>query len=136
MSCSTNPTREQDELASPQGPAGRSDAGSNEAPTLLEASTSPFVPPTKDFFTKLIKAFVELTQAWDLEQAKPRKQPFKVKSLETYSRKSYIDFYHFCQQCEDHFETSGTTGMNHIPFAASFFCGIISLKWAQHKRRH
>ena len=26
--------------------------------------------------------------------------------------------------------------MNCTPFAATFFCGAISLKWAQHKRRH
>ena len=47
-----------------------------------------------------------------------------------------MECYHFCQQCEDHFEISGTTGMNHIPFAASFFRGSISLRWAHHKCRH
>ena len=44
--------------------------------------------------------------------------------------------YHFCQQCEDYFKTSGATGMNCIPFIASFFHGSISIKWAQHKRCH
>ena len=47
-----------------------------------------------------------------------------------------MDCYHFCQQCEDHFKTSGATGMNRTPFAASFLRGTISLRWAQHKRRH
>ena len=47
-----------------------------------------------------------------------------------------MECYHFCQQCEDHFETSGATGMNRTPFAASFLRGSISLRWAQHKRRH
>ena len=47
-----------------------------------------------------------------------------------------MECYHFCQKCKDHFKTSGATGMNHTPFAASFLRGSISLRWAQHKRRH
>ena len=47
-----------------------------------------------------------------------------------------MDCYHFCQQCEDYFETSGATRINRTSFAALFFCSIISLRWAQHKRRH
>ena len=68
-----NPTKEQNKLTSPQGPAGRSNAGSNEAPTPLEAPILPFVSLTKDLFTKFIKAFVESTQTWDQEQAEPQK---------------------------------------------------------------
>ena len=44
--------------------------------------------------------------------------------------------YHFCQQYEDHFEISGATRMNCTLFAASFFRGSISIKWAQYKRCH
>ena len=76
------------------------------------------------------------TQARDREQAKPQKQPFKARSLEIYSRKSHIDYYHFCQQYEDYFKTLEATGINRTPFAALFLCGTISLRWAQHKRRH
>ena len=47
-----------------------------------------------------------------------------------------MEYYHFCQQCEDHFETFGATGMNRPPFAALFFRGSISIRWAQHKRHH
>ena len=47
-----------------------------------------------------------------------------------------MDCYHFCQQCEDYFKASGATGMNRTSFAATFFRGTVSLKWAQHKRRH
>ena len=47
-----------------------------------------------------------------------------------------MDCYHFCQQYEDYFETSGATGMNHTFFAITFFRGPISPRWAQHKRRH
>ena len=47
-----------------------------------------------------------------------------------------MECYHLCQQCEDYFETSDATRMNRTPFAASFLCGSISLRCAQHKRRH
>ena len=45
-----------------------------------------------------------------------------------------MNCYHFCQQCEDYFEASGAIGINRTPFAATFFRGAISLRWAQHKR--
>ena len=47
-----------------------------------------------------------------------------------------MECYHFYQQCEDHFKTFGATGINCIPFVALFLRGSISLRWAQHKRRH
>ena len=47
-----------------------------------------------------------------------------------------MDYYHFYQQYEDYFETSDVIGMNCTPFAATFLCDSISLRWAQHKRRH
>ena len=129
---------EQNELAG-QGPVQGFNAGSDKAPTKSsippEASTPSLVLfSTKDLFTKFIKMFMETTQAQAL--AEPREWPFKARSPETYSGKSHMDCYHFCQQCEDHFKTSGTTGMNCTLFAASFLRGTISLRWAQHKCRH
>ena len=55
-----------DELASAEGPAKRSNAGSDEAPTKAttptEAPTPLLIPPTsKDLFTKFIKVFLETT---------------------------------------------------------------------------
>ena len=135
-------TREQNELAGPQGLAKRSDASSNKALTPPEASTlpkapiSPFFLSTKDLFTKFMKAFVESTQAWDQEQSEPRERPLKARSPQTYSGKSHKDCYHFCQQYEDHFKTSSVTEINYTSFAVSFFRGTISLRWAQHKRCH
>ena len=63
-----NPAKELDELAGAQGPARRSNAGSNEilteAPTPPEASIPSLVPPTsEDLFTKFMKVFMETTQA-------------------------------------------------------------------------
>ena len=131
VNTSVDPARELDELAGTQGPAKRSNAGSNEASTKAftppEASTLLFIPLTsEDLFTKFMKVFMETTQAW--EQLEPRKRPFKARTPETYSGKSHMDCYHFCQQCEDYFKTSSATEMNHTPFAATFLCDAISLR--------
>ena len=133
-----DPTGEQDELAG-QGPVRRFNAGSNEAPTKAptppEALTPLLVPPsTKDLFTKFMKVFMETTQAQAL--AEPWKQPLRARTSETYWNKSHMKCYNFYKQCEDHFKTSGAIEMNRISFAVSFFCGSISIRWAQHKRRH
>ena len=61
-----DPAGELDELAGAQGPARRSNAGSNEAlteaPTSPEVSTLPLVPPTsEDLFTKFMKVFMATT---------------------------------------------------------------------------
>ena len=97
----TNPTGEQDELAS-QGSIRGFNAGSNEAPTKAptppEALTPPFVPlSTKDLFIKFIKVFMETTQAQAQAVAEPQKQPLKAWTPETYWGKSHIECYHFCQ---------------------------------------
>ena len=131
VNISVNPARELDELAGAQDPARRSNAGSHkaptEAPTPLEASTPPLVPPTsEDLFTKFMKVFMETTQARD--QLEPREHLLKARTRETYSGKSHMDYYHFYQQCEDYFKTSSATGMNHTPFAATFLCVAISLR--------
>ena len=134
-----DPAGELDKHAGAQGLARRSHAGSDEAPTEAptppEAPTLPLVPlSTKDLFMKFMKVFMETTQAQAL--AEPRERPLKARTPETYWSKSHIEGYHFCQQYEDHFVTSGAIGTNSTPFAASFFCSSISLRWAQHKRRH
>ena len=95
-----NPARELDKLAGAQGPTKKSNTGSDEtpteAPTPPEVSTPPLVPPTsEDLFTKFMKVFMETTQAW--EQLEPREQTLKARTPETYSRKSHMDCYHFCQ---------------------------------------
>ena len=120
--------REQDELANAPG---RSDAGSNEAPTPPEASIPSLVPPTsEDLFTKFMKVFMETTQAQAQALVESRERLLKARTPETYSEKSHMDCYSFCQQCENYFETSGATGMNRTSFAAIFFRDTISLRWA------
>ena len=46
-----------------------------------------------------------------------------------------MECYHFCRQCEDHFETAGAKGHKRVPFAASFLRERINFRWQQHKTR-
>ena len=66
----------------------------------------------------------------------PKKQPLKARFPDLYFRKSHLDCYRFCQQCEDHFDTARANGDNRTPFAASFLRDGISTRWTQYKRRH
>ena len=49
----------------------------------------------------------------------PRKK-LKACSPNVYCRKSHIDCYNFCQQCEDDFAIARATGLTQFPFAMSF----------------
>ena len=80
-----------------------------------------------------MKAYLETNQR-PRPPLTERKQTFKAKVPEVYYGKSYIDCYHFCQQCKDHFETVEATGANRTPFATSFLRKNISIYWAQFKR--
>ena len=123
----------QDKLAGTQD--GRSDANNDKALISLKAPTPPLIlSSAEDLFTKFMKVFIETTQAQAL--AEPQERTLKARTPEIYWGKSHMECYHFCQQCEDHFETLGATGINRTLFAASFFCNFISFRWAQHKRRH
>ena len=91
-----DPAKELDELAGAQGPARGSNAGSDEAPTPSEASTPSLVLPIKDLITKLMKVFMEITQAQAQALAEPWERSLKARTSETYSEKSHMDCYHFC----------------------------------------
>ena len=96
-----NPIREQDELAG-QSPVQKFNAGSNEAPVKapipLKTLTPTLVPfSTKDLFIKFMKVFMEMTQAQAQALAELPEQLLKARSPKTYSGKSHIDCYHFCQ---------------------------------------
>ena len=83
---------------------------------------------TNDLFKQFMKAYLEMNQGPRQPPAE-RERSFKAKILEVYYGKLHIECYHFCQQCEDYFETAGATKTNWTPFAASFLCGNISLRW-------
>ena len=98
------------------------------SPLILAPVPAPTSPSSNDLFKQFIKAYLESNQ----EPRQPlaeRERSLKDKLLEVYYDKSHIDCYHFCQQGEDYFETAGATGTNRTPFAASFLCGNISVRW-------
>ena len=50
----------------------------------------------------------------------PKKQSLKVSFSNLYFGKLYLDYFWFCQQCEDYFDMAKANGDNCIPFATSF----------------
>ena len=81
-----------------------------------------------------MKAYLESNHG-PSQLLKERERPLKAKVPDVYYRKLHIDCYYFYQQYEDNFETSWATGTKQTPFAASFLCKNISIRWTQFKRR-
>ena len=129
----------EDELARDPGPDGGPHSGSTspapsrnptpgpvQVPALIPAP-APAPVSTDELFKKFMKAYLESNQGPKPPPAE-RERPLKAKVPEVYYGKSHMDCYHFCQQCEDYFETAGATGTNRTPFAASFLRGNISVR--------
>lgn len=95
--------------------------------------------PAPDYLQRVTKlrmgAFIQ-GQASRLEpdQQGPRERPLKARLPDLYYGKSHMECYHFCQQCEDHFDTTGSTGPDQTSFAASLLRGRISLRWHLQQR--
>lgn len=66
----------------------------------------------------------------------PSKNPLKVWYPDLYKGKSHMDYYHFIQQCENHFKIARAIGTNCTSFAAIFLSDNINIHWAQYKKRH
>ena len=143
----------EDELARDPGPVGGPHSGSTSpalsrnptpgpklVPALIPAPVpapvpAPALPSSDELFRQFMRAYLESNQGPRPPPAE-RERSLKAKVPEVYYGKSHMDCYHFCQQCEDHFETAGATGTNRTPFAAFFLRGNISVCWTQYKRRH
>ena len=122
-------------------PASRSDSksdelGASEKSTLASSHASVFtlvestlaLKYSKADLMRIVKIFSE-TKGQELKAKVPRKRPLKAKIPNIYFEKLHMDFYHFCQQCEDHFKKVDATGSNRTPFVALFFCGKINFWW-------
>ncbi len=59
----------------------------------------------------------------------------KAKTPDVYHGRSHMEYYNFCQQCEDHFDTCGAIVPNQIPFVATFLRDQINFRWQQLKRK-
>ena len=117
----------EDELA--RGPPGAPTEDSN-TPTHFPAvsrAPTPAPPSINELFKRFMKAYLEFNQG-PSQPPEERERPFKAKVPDVYYGKLHMDCYHFCQQCEDYFETFWATGTNRTPFAASFLCGNISVR--------
>ena len=133
-----SPTGGKDELVG--GPPGAPTKDSNTPtpfPTISRAQTpastpapTPALPSNKRLFQQFMKAYLENQNQ---NQALPRipiqvelrEQLLKARFLDLYYGNSDLDYYRFCQQYEDHFDTAGASGPNRIPFAASFLRELV-----------
>ncbi len=107
-----------------------------EAPTeaLVRPSQTPsaMAPDIAQYTQKNMDHLLQMC----LQASKGRSgDKLKTKTPDVSRGVFYMECYNFCQQCEDHFATYGATGLNQIPFAASFFQDQINFCWQQHKRK-
>ena len=61
--------------------------------------------------------------------AKAHLEKLKARSPDLYRGKSHMNWYNFCQQCEDYFAIAEAIGSTRISFAASFLRNRISFRW-------
>ena len=128
-------------------PASRSDSESDElwapeedTPAPSHASAPALVEPTLALkyseadLMRILKIFLE-TKGQEPKAEVLRERPLKAKVPDVYFGKSYMDCYHFCQQCEDYFEIASATGLTRTPFAASFLRGKINFRWHQYRKQ-
>ena len=77
----------------------------------LIPAPAPALAPTNELFKKFMKAYLESNQG-PRPPPEECERPLKAKVPEVYYGKLHIDCYYFCQQCKNHFETTGATGTN------------------------
>ena len=74
-----------------------------------------------------------------LKARKPREDAFdrslKARNPDLYYENLHIKCYCFCQQYDDHFETTGAKSFKDVSFAAFFVKDSIFFHWQQHKNR-
>ncbi len=104
---------------------------------------TPMAPPN-DLFQEFMRTFIEKTQAPtalvapaapapDVEARDNTDRPLKSRNPDLYYSNLHMEYYYFCQQCEDHFEVAGSLGHKRVPFAAGFLKDRILNRWQQHK---
>lgn len=60
-------------------------------------------------------------------------KPFKAKISDLYYTNKHTQFYYFCQQCEDYFETAKAKSHKHVLFTIFFLKDRIFFYWQQYK---
>ena len=101
-------------------------------PVLVPVLISPSIPILALVFGSSDELFKQFIKAYLESQGPSRpiaelKRSFMAKGLNVYYKRLHKDCYHFCQLCENHFETAGATGANRTLLAVYFLCGSISV---------
>ena len=65
----------------------------------------------------------------------PCKRPLKARFPDIYWDKTHLECYNFFQQCKDHFISADATGLNRVPFAATFLKDTALFRWQQHQHK-
>ena len=86
-------------------------------PLAIGPSKPPITKYIKENLQKIFKTVLE-AQAPPFDR--PREKLLKARLFDVYCDKFHMEYYNFCQQCEDHFATIKAKGPNYILFAASF----------------
>ena len=60
-------------------------------------------------------------------------KPLKTRFPDIYWSKTYLEYYNFFWQCEDHFAIAGAKSQNWILFAATFLKNTALFCWQQHQ---
>lgn len=106
-------------------------------PPVPAPDVDPTVKYTKTDLQQIIRTVLDARPPAPAPQAlvfleSPRKRPLKARAPNLYCKKTYMECYNFCRQCEDHFATAGATGLNRIRFAATFLKERALFCWQQH----
>ena len=117
----------------PDGPSGAK-------PLVIVVPTIDVPKYSKDDLQRIYKTILEAQApapipALAFVVSEVPRDKLKARSLNIYCEKSHMDYYNFCQQCEDYFTTAGATGPTRIPFAVSFLRDWISFCWQKYKRK-
>ena len=120
---------------------GPPDAPASDAPAPDALVPAPAPPHySKEDFQLMMKVCIDsILQAQvvcSTEPASHREGQLKARLPNFYYNKFHIGCYHFCQECENHFDTAGATGSNQTSFAALFLRNRISFLWHQYKLRN
>lgn len=97
------------------------------APDALALDTLVPAPVLAKYSIKDLQAMTKVCidlflQAQARRSKSHRERQLKAKLPNLYYDKTHMEYYHFCQQCENHFATANAIDPNCTPFAASFFC--------------
>ena len=129
--CWNPPPAGEDELAGAASTEGNSTL--IPTPVMLRAPISaPAIILSLDnkLFKQFMKGYLEAQVPGQIKvNSEPCNQSLKARFPDLYYSNLQMDYYRFCQQCKDHFETPGAKEPNKILFAALFLHELVIQWW-------